>query len=287
MIYKLAKDKYGINVVVYGLCAEDEEKLSNQLSPFIVKSNNNSTHKIIVTEGIQNYFTLYDNVLYVTYINKNYMFKVVRQAIRDIIYYNYLESGYIKIHGASVRKNDDTYVIIGPNGVGKTSLALGLCEYCNYSLIDGDLVLINGLQILGWQTAIGLRKETAKILNFNYNEGSELTWYWPINLLDKGYNFSYDGKLKKIIYPKFDFKINTPDFRIIEGKNKRDIIINNIHYSEINKENYWNKPNIDINSMKEKFIKNSDIMDVTMIEYASNGLNSDNIKKLDKILRRR
>lgn len=39
--------------------------------------------------------------------------------------------------------------------------------------------------------------------------------------------------------------------------------------------------------MKEKFIKNNDIMDVTMIEYVSSGLNSDNIKKLDKILRGR
>ena len=46
---------------------------------------------------------------------------------------------------------------------------------------------------------------------------------------------------------------------------KKKILLDNLHYLEMNKKNYWNKKNTDILLLKEKFFENNDIINKRMI----------------------
>lgn len=285
MKYRLNSKQSKVIVEVKNLKQEKEQKLMNELIPYITVTNEDATHYIIVSESSENANVNYGNVLYVNYLNDNYMYKVLRQAIRDVLYQEYLTSGYSKLHASSVTDETGSTIIVGPNNSGKTSLALGLCYFENYKLIDGDLVLIKNDKLIGWQTSIGLRQNTAKILGFDYKENSELTWYWPIDLMNKGYSFESSGTVQNIVIPKINFDITKPKYKIIELEEKKKYLLDNLHYQEMNKNNYWNESSIDIESLRNTFFRNNDIINKTMIEFESNGLNKENMMVLKRILK--
>ena len=61
-----------------------------------------------------------------------------------MVEYQLSEKGIFLLHGAAVHNNEtnDSILIFGEKGMGKTSLVLDLCKKYNYSLVANDQVLI-------------------------------------------------------------------------------------------------------------------------------------------------
>ena len=286
MTYKIIEEKNLTRVEILGLSSSQEQKLSHEMFPFIIESTDPPTHTIMVQKANQDFFMCEGNTLYIEYLHDSYLYKVTRRSIRDILYQNYLENGYMKFHAASVEKDGRVTLLMGPKRSGKTSMALGLCKYCDYSLIDGDLTLIKDNHIMGWATAIGTRNKTSEILGIEYSKDIPFTWQWPIEMIERGYKMSFQGNLQNIIIPKFNFNEQVSHIRLLNKQEKEKYLLENIHYEEINKENYWNKPLLDISIMPQKVLENKKLLNTEMIQYETNGLTEENVKRLEKVLRR-
>lgn len=287
MIYRLTDKKNNISVDIIGLNEEQESRIMQQLAPFIIECNDIPNKTIIIRKSLRNFnFLLDPSTLVVEYNHENYLFKVVRQATRDALFQPYLDDGFIKFHCSSVEKEGNVSIFIGSKKAGKTSTALGLCKFYDYSLMSGDLTLIKNNDVLYWSSAIGTRKVTSEILNIDHSENEVFSWQYPKYYIDKGFSFAFTGKLRNIVVPRYDFEITKPEFRSFNIKERQQIILDNIHYDEINKNNYWGVREQDESLIAEEVKKFNELYDAEMFQYTSSGLNKENIKILERRLRR-
>lgn len=273
-------------VEVLNVPNEIYEKVKFQLSPYIIEDNSKADYKIIANSSIENSFKCIGNELQINYSDDKFLIKTLRKSIRDVLYKDFLKDGYTKVHCSSVTNGLDSYIIIGPKRTGKTSTALGLCRYCDFSLIDGDLTLIKDNKIIGWSTPIGTRAKTTEILNIGSHGNQEMKWLWPEEIKKMGYKIGLNGNISKILVNNYELKKSDIQFRRINDINeKKKIILDNIHYEEINKENFWNDDLIDIEDCKKSILSNK-LLELEMIECTSNGLSKDNIKKIYRELKK-
>lgn len=287
------KVKYTNNNLCVGIVNVPQEildKVSSQLFPYIIKVENTPNYYIKAERSDFNDHQTFENNLYIKYMEINYLLKTLRKSIRDILYYDVLDKGYNKIHSSAVKCDNNTFMFIGSKMSGKTSTALGLCKFLNYDFIDGDLVLVKNNHLIGWPTSIGTREKTSKIIGINnekinFNDEKTMTWLWPNELMKYGISFALEGEVSKIIIPKYDFNSSHNSFKIIKGNEKINTILDNIHYAEINKDDYWNKNKTTIEEIVDRIKSKDGIMDIETIEYTSNGLSEHNIKELHKILK--
>lgn len=289
-MFKLNDDfNKNIFIEVLNVPSEIYQKLKYQLSPFIVEGDGFPNYFIYVERSSKNVINLVNNVLYIKYFDEVFLLKTLRKAIRDGLYQNFLDDGYIKMHCSAVQKDGNVFVFIGKENTGKTSTALGLCKYCNYSLINGDLSLIKDKNLLGWSTAIGTRYFTSKLLGVAPIEEldfNNITWLWQKDYIKIGYNFTCQGIISKLIVVNYDFNCDRIKFEDISENEKRNIICSNIHYDEINKDHYWNVNDIDLDECKKKILQKNGIIDVDAFRFVSDGLSEKNIKLLSKKLER-
>lgn len=279
-MFRLNDELYNnCSVSVENASSELIKKMIYQLSPFIVYENGDSENKIVLQKSDINSTQLFKNVLLINYSNDLYVTMALRQSIREILYRSYLDS-FIKMHCSAVEKNDRVFVFMGKNCTGKTSTALGLCKYCDYSLINGDLSLVSGKQLLGWSTSIGTRDCTNRILNIPEDQNSKdngLNWLWQEDYKKLGYSFASKGIIEKIVFVDYEFNSGGVEFDKISKQEKLKLLNANIHYDEINKNTYWGvKQSISGESINEK----NDIMNVDAFRFISNGLSEKNIKIL-------
>ena len=282
LCYKGNFQKY---VEVINVPSELYDKVKYQLSPYIVEDDGISDYKIIANKDSDNNSKTTDNILTINYSDDKYLLKTLRRSIRDALYIDYLKDGFVKMHASSITDGEDSYIIIGNKRTGKTSTALGFCKYHDFSLIDGDLTLIKNIDILGWSTPIGTREKTTEILNIGSHGLSEMKWLWPEDYKKLGFSIGLSGRIKKVIINKYDFNKKNIEFRKVSPCEKKQIFLNNIHYDEIDKENYWNVDSTDIEKCKMNILS-SELLNIDMIECTSNGLNKDNIDLLYKELKK-
>ena len=284
-MFRLNKDLYNnCSVNVLNIPPDIEQKIIYQLSPFIIYQDGESENKIILNKADFDSTFLFNNDLIINYSNELYLLMALRQSIREFLYNSYLNDSYIKMHCSAVEKDNKVYVFMGGNCTGKTSTALGLCKYCGYSLINGDLSLIKEKQLIGWSTSIGTREYTTKKLGIpdspdpKYNN---LNWLWQEDYRRLGYIFSSGGIIDKIIFVNYDFNSVYEVFNKIDNDKKLELLNKNIHFDEICKKSYWN-----VNQDKNMPVidEKNDIMNVSAFDYVSNGLDEKNIKKLSRHL---
>jgi hypothetical protein len=282
---------YNINgVTLINIEEELKKRIDYQLAPLITETDGVETHYVYAIKGNENKYKLSHDTLFVTYKDDIYLTTTLRKAVRDILFDPFLQSGYTKMHSSSVKKDDDVYVILGDKRAGKTSTALGLCKYEGFSFIGGDLCLIKDDELIGWPTSIGVRSKTFEILGLResakeYYRNKEHFWMWPKDYEKLGYSFAAGGQIKRCIFHQYDFDGKNEE-RICTIDEFRRKMIDNIHYDEINKDNYWNTKPVDIEICRENIGNNSMLTDCSnAINVTSTGLTEENIKRLVRIMR--
>ena len=291
-MYKINVDHpYNINGVgIINVDPELKKKVDYQLKPMIEEVEGIPTHYVYAIKGDENKYELSHDTLFVTYKDDIYLMMMLRKSVRDILFDPFLERGYTKMHSSSVKKDDDVYIILGNERAGKTSTALGLCKFQGYSFIGGDLSLVKDNDLIGWQTCISARNKTFDILGLKaedqiYSDDKEYIWLWPKDYEKLGYSLSTGGKIKRCVFHKYDFDGKTTE-RELTPEQFREKLIQNIHYDEINKANYWNTEPISIEQCRRNIENNSLLNDpASAVDVVSTGLSEENIKRLVKVMR--
>lgn len=277
-------------VFVLNVPEDIKKKVDYQLQPMIKETEGVSTHYVYAMKGNENKYELCDNTLFVTYRDDIYLMMMLRKSIRDILFDPFLQSGYTKMHSSSVKKDNDVFIILGNERAGKTSTALGLCKYDGCSFIGGDLSLVKDNDLIGWQTCISARNKTFEILGLKtdsqiYSDDKEYIWLWPRDYEKLGYSLATGGKIKKCIFNRYDFGGKNKE-RMLTPEEFREKLIQNIHYEEINKANFWNTEPVDVEQCRRNIENNSMLNDCNnAVDVTSTGLSEENIKRLVKIMR--
>ena len=96
----------------------------------------------------------------------------ITQAMRLLVHFPVfwlLEQtrGIAVIHGAAVARNGRAIVLTGLDGVGKSTLALYLCQHRGFSLLADNFVLTDGEQILSFPEMTRLSKDSIKAVGLD------------------------------------------------------------------------------------------------------------------------
>lgn len=108
-----------------------------------------------------------DDFIEIYYPGKNLTDSNIAYVSRYLIEKQFAENSMATCHSACVEKDGKAILLLGGSGSGKTSVALNLCLYHNFSLISNDQTLI------GLENGILYAYGGTKFLNLRYSSISE------------------------------------------------------------------------------------------------------------------
>lgn len=94
----------------------------------------------------------------------------------------YVRAGYYSLHSAAVTDGDQSVVLTGEPGSGKTTIAVALCRRYGLSLQSQDRTLIDGKRVVGGTKGLAL---SPRVLNTDLDvDSAVVTRQEPVNDID-------------------------------------------------------------------------------------------------------